>query len=139
MNGPWDISQTDGALGYELCTGCGSKSKPGAERVVDSTLMDMLDQWASSMVPRLQLHHVARFCSRELVIFPSADASGVSLNWIWKFQPKVPAPQSEQHTPVSHRIFKNWELSLSIQRIHRGATWLNTFLHGTDRLLLAKC
>ena len=45
----------------------------------------------------------------------------------------VPAPQSEQHTPVSPGTGNNWELSLSIQRICRGAKWLETFPHGTER------
>ena len=61
----------------------------------------------------------------------------LSFTWLWKFQPRVPVPQSKQHTPVSPRTGNNWELSLSIQRICRGAKWLDTFLHGTESLLLS--
>ena len=140
MNRFWDISQTGRALGCEPCTCCWPKSCPMAERVVDGTLMDTpLDRRASSAVPGLQLHHVARFCSNELAGFASAATEVLSLTWIWNFQSRVPAPQSEPRTPVSHRTFNNWELSLSIQMIHRGSKWLDTFLHGTEYLLPSRC
>ena len=62
-----------------------------------------------------------------------------SLTGIWKIQPQVPAPQSKLHTPVSLGPVNNWELSLSIQRISRDTTWLDTFLHGIENLLLSGC
>ena len=52
-----------------------------AERVVDGILMDMpLDWRASSLVPGLQLHHVARFCSKELAGFASAASPGAVID-----------------------------------------------------------
>ena len=79
VNGPWDISQTGRALGWEPRTGCWPR--PMAERVVDGTLMDTsIDRRTSSMVPGLQLHHVARFCSRELASFASAATPGVVID-----------------------------------------------------------
>ena len=66
-------------------------------------------------------------------------AQAQSLTRLWKFQPQVPAPQSKQHTPVPLGPVNNWELSLSIQRISKGATWLDTFLYGIENLLLSGC
>ena len=44
--------------------------------------MDMPLEWRASrrMFPGLQLHHVARFCSRELVSFSSATVSGTVMD-----------------------------------------------------------
>ena len=66
-------------------------------------------------------------------------AQAQSLTRLWKSPPQVPAPQSKQHTPVSLGPVKNWDLSLSIQRISKGATWLDTFLHGIENLFLSGC
>ena len=52
-----------------------------AERVLDGTLMDMpLDRRTSSAVPGLQLHHVARFCFREIADFASAATPGAVID-----------------------------------------------------------
>lgn len=130
--GPGRSAQYVGRLGCEPCSGCWAKSGPMTERVVGGTLMDTpLEQRAASPLPRLQRPQVAAFNTRKGDGFAPGATPGAVTQLVSENSNRVPALQSKEHTLVPHGTLNPWEVSLSIQRIGRGAKWLDTFFPRT--------